>query len=280
MGYSLIDALAEPAVESLPFICHVNRVVPKGTGTWIYRIILSAKYWDADIKLYYYGYRYLSQGMGRWLNRDAIGENGGWNLYNVYYNDFIGFVDFLGLSASKEKPELGDYIKCPCKASDIEETLIVAMVAAATKTRTEKLSYKMTVDGVTAVIEFEREFCGYICCSDDGETVTYTGPKPGSWGQKDGSYKDDPFNGAHPSCGNVTQSGEANCPEKTKAVIFYHSHPHGLSDFSKGDVNWSRKNVPIALMPSDGNLIKVGVPGRGTIEVPLPVVPQPPPHAK
>jgi RHS repeat-associated protein len=36
----------------------------------------STKFHDVESGLYYYGYRYYSPGMGRWLNRDPIGEKG------------------------------------------------------------------------------------------------------------------------------------------------------------------------------------------------------------
>jgi len=44
-----------------------------------------------------YGYRYYNPQMGRWLNRDPIGENGGLNLYGFVDNDGINYWDYLGL---------------------------------------------------------------------------------------------------------------------------------------------------------------------------------------
>lgn len=37
---------------------------------------------------------------GRWISRDPIGENGGWNLYAYCDNNPINRIDFLGLDAS------------------------------------------------------------------------------------------------------------------------------------------------------------------------------------
>jgi len=45
----------------------------------------------------YYGFRYYSPELGRWLNRDPIEEQGGVNLYGFVANDGINFVDKLGL---------------------------------------------------------------------------------------------------------------------------------------------------------------------------------------
>ncbi|MCZ7591512.1 MAG: RHS repeat-associated core domain-containing protein [Kiritimatiellae bacterium] len=56
----------------------------------------SSKYWDAGVGVYYYGYRFYSPGMGRWINRDPIGEEGGENLYGFVFNDPINLIDSLG----------------------------------------------------------------------------------------------------------------------------------------------------------------------------------------
>jgi uncharacterized protein RhaS with RHS repeats len=47
--------------------------------------------------LSYYGYRYYSADMGRWLNRDPIGEGGGENLSAFVANDALNHNDLLGL---------------------------------------------------------------------------------------------------------------------------------------------------------------------------------------
>ena len=60
----------------------------------------SSKYWDGETGLYYYGYRYYSPGMGRWLSRDPMGEDGGVNLLAFVRNNPAGYVDPLGLAAA------------------------------------------------------------------------------------------------------------------------------------------------------------------------------------
>ncbi|MFN0138232.1 MAG: RHS repeat-associated core domain-containing protein [Phycisphaerae bacterium] len=57
----------------------------------------STKYFDAEIGLSYYGYRYYSARLGRWLSRDPIGEAGGVNLYGFVSNAAVNFFDALGL---------------------------------------------------------------------------------------------------------------------------------------------------------------------------------------
>jgi RHS repeat-associated protein len=57
----------------------------------------SGKYLDAETGLSYYGYRYYSSEMGRWISRDPAGEDkGGRNLYGFCGNDPINGVDVLG----------------------------------------------------------------------------------------------------------------------------------------------------------------------------------------
>jgi RHS repeat-associated protein len=47
--------------------------------------------------LLYYGYRWYSPSLGRWINRDPIEESGGMNLYGFVSNDGVGHWDVLGL---------------------------------------------------------------------------------------------------------------------------------------------------------------------------------------
>jgi RHS repeat-associated protein len=47
--------------------------------------------------VHYYGYRYYNPELGRWVNRDPIGEQGGYNLYGFVRNDTIYLYDIIGL---------------------------------------------------------------------------------------------------------------------------------------------------------------------------------------
>ena len=57
----------------------------------------SSKYWDGETGFYYYGFRFYSPQLGRWLNRDPIGESGGLNLYGFIENNALNTSDYLGL---------------------------------------------------------------------------------------------------------------------------------------------------------------------------------------
>jgi len=56
----------------------------------------STKYLDHDTGLYYYGYRYYSSMLQRWINRDPIEEEGGLNLYGFCKNDSLNYFDYFG----------------------------------------------------------------------------------------------------------------------------------------------------------------------------------------
>jgi RHS repeat-associated protein len=53
----------------------------------------STKWLDGESGLYYYGYRYYSPRLGRWVSRDPIGEEGGLNLYAFLANGPFDSID-------------------------------------------------------------------------------------------------------------------------------------------------------------------------------------------
>jgi RHS repeat-associated protein len=59
----------------------------------------ATKYLDTESGLSYYGHRYYSADLGRWLSRDPIAESGGVNLYAMVGNDAVNQIDVLGLAA-------------------------------------------------------------------------------------------------------------------------------------------------------------------------------------
>jgi RHS repeat-associated protein len=56
----------------------------------------STKFWDEDSGLVYYGFRYYSPSLGRWINRDPIDEGGGLSLYAFVNNNSLNAFDPLG----------------------------------------------------------------------------------------------------------------------------------------------------------------------------------------
>ena len=57
----------------------------------------STKYWDEETGLVYYGNRYYSPALGRFINHDPIEEDGGYNLYAFINNNGVNGIDALGL---------------------------------------------------------------------------------------------------------------------------------------------------------------------------------------
>ena len=57
----------------------------------------SSKEWNANSGLYYYLYRFYDPNLQRWVNRDPIGEWGGFNLNCFVRNTPTQFIDAFGL---------------------------------------------------------------------------------------------------------------------------------------------------------------------------------------
>ena len=66
-----------------------------------FRHRFSTKYFDPETGLYYYGYRFYSPALMRWLNRDPIGEEGGLNLYCYCQNNSVKYFDAIGEKVNK-----------------------------------------------------------------------------------------------------------------------------------------------------------------------------------
>ncbi len=56
----------------------------------------SCEYMDDELGLIYYNYRHLNPLDGRWISRDPIAEQGGWNLFAFVKNNSIINFDYLG----------------------------------------------------------------------------------------------------------------------------------------------------------------------------------------
>jgi RHS repeat-associated protein len=61
----------------------------------------STKWCDGETDLYYYGYRYYSPRLGRWISRDPIGERDLPNIYEYVHNQPSCKYDPLGLSTNQ-----------------------------------------------------------------------------------------------------------------------------------------------------------------------------------
>jgi RHS repeat-associated protein len=78
-----------------------NTIAKTGTSADSNHFRFSTKHFDKDLSLYYYGYRYYNSELGRWINRDPIGEQGGFNVYGFVHNGVLDEYDLLGLRNDK-----------------------------------------------------------------------------------------------------------------------------------------------------------------------------------
>jgi RHS repeat-associated protein len=69
----------------------------------MFRFRFSTKYYDIETGLYYYGYRYYSPELGRFLIPDPIEEDGGLNLYAFVANGPVNKTDYLGMWFATDK---------------------------------------------------------------------------------------------------------------------------------------------------------------------------------
>ncbi|WP_257228174.1 RHS repeat domain-containing protein [Akkermansia muciniphila] len=73
------------------------------TGSLVQPVQWSGEMHDEELALVYYNYRYYNPKDGRWINRDPIAEEGGWNLYAFLGNspqdkfDALGLIGIFGL---------------------------------------------------------------------------------------------------------------------------------------------------------------------------------------
>ncbi|RBP40370.1 RHS repeat-associated protein [Roseimicrobium gellanilyticum] len=125
----------------------------------------SCKVRDRETGLSYFGYRYYSSELGRWLNRDPIEEQGGFNLYGMVGNDPVNEVDVLGLAWYDPK-------KCDCQTFEVSLPQF--------KISSPPFLSKGIGWGITLTLEagfkasFKGEICNY-CCSGKKKKDVRTG---------------------------------------------------------------------------------------------------------
>lgn len=85
-------------VASYTYDAFGNTIAQSGAMADAFVFRFSTKYFDAETGLYYYGCRFYSPPLMRWLNRDPIEEKGGINLYAFCENSPIAKNDSNGLA--------------------------------------------------------------------------------------------------------------------------------------------------------------------------------------
>lgn len=106
----MVDTVNGAIVAHYEYDPYGNEIVVSGSVAEENTFRFSTKYWDGEVGLYYYGYRYYKPVLGRWLNRDPMEEkkvmdeddffNKEWlreNLYLFVRNDVVNSIDPYGL---------------------------------------------------------------------------------------------------------------------------------------------------------------------------------------
>ncbi|HNQ25007.1 MAG TPA: RHS repeat-associated core domain-containing protein, partial [Phycisphaerae bacterium] len=73
---------------------------PSGHDDYDQPFRFSTKWFDAETGFGYWGYRYYSPTLGRWMSKDPIEEEGGWNLYEYVSSGPTLATDPIGLSTA------------------------------------------------------------------------------------------------------------------------------------------------------------------------------------
>jgi len=83
-------------VASYSYDAFGNTTQKSGVKADELKMRFSTKYFDDEAGLYYFGRRFYSPRIARWLTRDPIEERGGLNLYAYCGNDLVNKVDVMG----------------------------------------------------------------------------------------------------------------------------------------------------------------------------------------
>ncbi|MEJ1974196.1 MAG: RHS repeat-associated core domain-containing protein [Lacunisphaera sp.] len=80
-----------------------NEAIDSAVGDAPFRF--STKYTDSETGWVYYGLRYYSPSLGRFINKDPIEEKGGLNLYAFCGNNCVNHWDYLGREVTEDPAE-------------------------------------------------------------------------------------------------------------------------------------------------------------------------------
>jgi len=92
-----VDASSGTLAAAYEYDAFGNTLRESGTYAGSNPFQFSTKYTDVETSLIYYGQRYYSPSLGRFINQDPIEEDGGLNLYGFCGNNGVNDYDYLGM---------------------------------------------------------------------------------------------------------------------------------------------------------------------------------------
>ncbi|MHA3691458.1 RHS repeat domain-containing protein [Akkermansia sp. AKK6] len=119
----------------------------------------SCEYMDDELGLVYYNYRYLNPLDGRWISRDPIDDQDGWNLYSFIGNSINIEADLLGL---KLNPVKGG-VSMGNGNNDAENSLFSEIALKGVGGKGKKPTSKTTPTG-KEFLSYLRELSKNDCC--------------------------------------------------------------------------------------------------------------------
>ena len=122
----LVDGTTGAVVAHYDYDPFGTTLTASGTAANANPFRFSTKYTDDDTTLLYYGYRFYSPYLGRWLTRDPIEEEGGLNLYGFVRNYGVNGVDVDGRLLWLSPNELKSFINLPWVSDAGEDTTAFA----------------------------------------------------------------------------------------------------------------------------------------------------------
>ena len=113
-------------------------IASSGPMVDVFSLRYSTKYFDPETGFYYYGYRFYSPELKRWITRDPIGEEGGVNLYLALGNNMLGNIDPLGTQPFSSTDESWRFVDGSVEAHNwncAEWTILTDHSACGTKAK-------------------------------------------------------------------------------------------------------------------------------------------------
>ena len=97
----VVDRADNSIVARYEYDAYGNTTVSQGSASLDNSYRFSTKAVDNETGFIYYGYRYYSPKLGRWISRDPLAEKGGLNLYGYVRNSPLNRIDPFGLCEGK-----------------------------------------------------------------------------------------------------------------------------------------------------------------------------------